>query len=61
MKVEKPKTITKGKVLLTFLKRVKAGNYTKIHRDVSVLERPETLREEPYFEEEEEAYYYSTR
>ena len=49
----------KEETLLTFLKRTKEGKYTKIKQNALPSLRSETLREEPYFEEEE-AYYYST-
>jgi hypothetical protein len=49
----------KEETLLTFLKRTKEGKYAKIEQDVLPPSRSETLREEPYFEEED-AYYYST-
>lgn len=57
--MRKKQTIRKEETLLTFLKRTKEGKYAKIKQDALSSSRSETLREEPYFEEEE-AYYYST-
>ncbi len=53
------KRIKQEKVLLTFLKRTKAGKYAKITGKVLCRERMDMLRQEPVFEEEN--YYYSTR
>jgi hypothetical protein len=56
--MHKKQIMEKEKILLTFLKRTKEGEYAKIEQDDLSSSRSETLREEPSFEEEE-SYYYS--
>ena len=57
MKLNKKKASERERVLLTFLKRTKAGKYTKVRPDSLNYARMRALREEA----EQEAYLYSTR
>jgi hypothetical protein len=59
MKLNKKQVSKRERVLLTFLKRTKAGRYTKIQPDSLEYARMRTLREEAY--PEQEAYLYSTK